>query len=59
MAVCLSLIKSISRWDGIDFDQILGKSDELFKSLNKFKLLGVEDLPTKIEIYSHSTDIAL
>ena len=28
-------------------------------SLNKFKLLGVEDLPTKIEIYSHSIDIAL
>ena len=31
----------------------------MFKSLHKFKLLGVEDLPTKIEIYSHSIDIAL
>ena len=58
-AVCWSLIKSISRWDGIDLDQTLGKGDELFKSLNKFKLLGVQDLPTKIEIYSHSIDIAL
>ena len=30
----------------------------MFKSLNKFKLLGVDDLPTKWEIYSHSIDIA-
>ena len=30
-----------------------------FKSLNKFKLLGVEDLLAKMEIYSHSIDIAL
>ena len=31
----------------------------MFKSLNKFNLLGVEDLPTKMEIYSHSKYIAL
>ena len=59
MAVCWSFTKSISRWDSNDLDRILRKGDELFKSLNKFKLLGVEDLPTKIGIYSHSTDIAL
>ena len=59
MVVCWSLIKSISRWDSNDLDQILRKGGELFKSLNKFKLLGVEDLPTKMEIYSHSIDIAL
>ena len=57
MAVCWSLIKSTSRWDSNGW--ILRKVDELFKSLNKFKLLGAEDLPTKIEIYSHSVDIAL
>ena len=59
MAVCSSRIKSISRWDSNDVDWILRKGDELFKSFNKFKLLGVEDLLTKIEIYSHSIDIAL
>ena len=57
MAVCWSLIKSASRWDSNGC--ILRKVDELFKSLNKFKLLGAEDPPTKIEIYSHSIDIAL
>ena len=59
MAVCWSFTKSISRWDSNDLDRILRKGDELFKSLNKFKLLGDEELPTKIEIYSHSIDIAL
>ena len=59
MAVCWSLIKSISRWDSNDLDQILKKGDEFFKSLNKFNLLGVADPPTKTEIYSHSIDIAL
>ena len=59
MAVCWSFTKSISRWDSNDLDRILRKGDELFKSLNKFKLLGVADLPTKVEIYSHSIDIAL
>ena len=49
MALCWSLIKSISRWDSIDLDQVTGKGDELFKPLNKLKLLGVGDLPTKIE----------
>ena len=34
MAAGWSLIKSISRWDSIDFDQILRKGDELCKSLN-------------------------
>ena len=44
MAVCWSLIKSISRWDDSnDLDQILGKADELFKCVNKLKLLEVEN----------------
>ena len=59
MAVCWSLAKSISRWDSNDFDRILRKGDELFKSLDKFGLPGVEDLPTKIDIYSHSIAVAL
>ena len=59
IAVSWSLIKSISKWDSNHLDRILGKGGELFKSLNKFKLIGVEDSPTKLEIYSHSIDIAL
>ena len=38
IAVCWSFIKSISRWDSNDLDQILREGDELLKSLNKFKL---------------------
>ena len=59
MAICWSLIKSVSRWNSNDLDRTLGKGDGLLKSLNKFELFGVDYLPTKIEIYSHSIDIAL
>ena len=59
MAVCWSLIKSISRWDSNDIDRTLRKGDVLFKPFNKFKLLRIEDLSTKMEIYSHFIDIAL
>ena len=44
--------------DSNDLDRILGKSGESFYSHNKFKLLGAEDLPKKILIYSHSKDMA-
>ena len=47
MAACWRLIKSISRWGSNDLNRILRKGDELFKSINKFKLLRVEDLPIK------------
>ena len=59
MAVCCCLFKSILRWDSNSLDWILEKGDDLFKSFNKFKLPGVEDLPTKIEICSHSIIFAL
>ena len=59
MPVCWGFIKSISKWDSNDLDQILRKSDELFNSFNKLKLLGVEDLVTEMEIYSYYIDIAL
>ena len=44
---------------GTHIKGILRKGDELFKPHNKIKLLEVEDLPIKIEIYSHSIDISL
>ena len=38
---------------------ILENGDQLFKSLNQYKLLGVDDLPTTVNIYGHSVDIFL
>lgn len=59
MEVCGSFIKFISKLDSNDLDQILGEFDELFKWVKKIRLLGLEDLSTKIDIYSHSIDISL
>ena len=59
MEVCGNFIKFISKLDSNDLDQILGELDELFKWVKKIKLLGFEDLSTKIDIYSHSIDISL
>ena len=32
---------------------------QLFKSLNQYRLLGVDDLPRSVDIYSNSVDIFL
>lgn len=54
---CISLI-SLSRtlftspglWDKLDLDFALGKGNHLFKSIGKFKHLGIEDLAQKFLI---------
>ena len=36
---------------------ILENGDRLFKSLNQYRFLGVDDLPRTVNIYSYSVDI--
>lgn len=38
-------LTSPDRWSKLDLDGILGNGDHLFKSLGKFRYLGMEDLP--------------
>ena len=45
ISVSWTLFRSPGRWDKLDLDDILGKGDQLFKSLGKFRYLGMEDLP--------------
>ena len=40
-----TLFKSPALWDKFDLDWILGKGDQLFKFIGKFRNLGTEDLP--------------
>ena len=47
---------SVTTWDGTDLDMILVNGDWLFKSFNKYRLLGVDDLPRSVNIYGHSVD---
>ena len=45
LSVCWTFFKSVSIWDYFDLDCILQKGDILFKSLNNYRYLGMEDLP--------------
>ena len=38
---------------------ILENGDRLFKSWNQYRLLGVDDLPRSVDVYSHAVDIFL
>ena len=39
------LFRSASPWDELDLDGILGKADQLVKSLGTCRYLGIADLP--------------
>ena len=47
MSVCWNSFISVTTWDGTDLDMILENGDQLFKSLNQYRLLQVDDLGTK------------
>ena len=50
MSVSWKLFKSASIWDSFDLDCILQKYDLLFKSINNYRYLGMEDLPQEFFI---------
>ena len=43
--------------DGYNLDSILQNGDQLFKSLNIFRVLGVDDLPARVSIYDSAVNI--
>ena len=53
MSVCWTF-ESASTWDSFDLDCRLQKGDLLFKSLNKYRYLGMEDLPLEFFIENSS-----
>ena len=55
MSVCWTLFKSESISDSFDLDYILQKEDLLFKSLNKYRYLGIENLPH--EFYTENLSV--
>ena len=48
---------SVTTCDGTELDMILENGDRLFKSLNQYRLLEVDDLPRTVNIYNYSVDI--
>ena len=53
MSVYWNTFIAVTTWDGTDLDV----EDRLFKSLNRYRLLGVDDLPRTVNIYSHSVTL--
>ena len=45
VSVSWALLKSHGLWDKFDLDCILGKGNQLIKFIDKFRYLGIEDLP--------------
>ena len=57
MSVCWTLFKSTGILDFLEFDCILQKVDLLFKSLNNYICIRMEDLPQKFWIEDLSINV--
>ena len=57
MSICWTLFKSPSIWDSFDLDCILQKGDLLFKSLNNYRYLAIEDLPQGFLVENSSINV--
>ena len=44
-------------WDKFDLDCMLGKGDQSFKFMGKFRYLGMEDLPQELLVGNSSINV--
>ena len=57
--VSLTLFKSPCLGNKFDLDSVLGKRDQLFKCISKFRYLGVDDLPQEFMIKNCPINVKL
>ena len=57
MSVSWILFKSPGIWDKFELDCILARGDQLFKSIGKFRYLGVEDLPQEFLLENYFMNV--
>ena len=58
-AAAFTCVKQISRWTSDTLDSIVEQGNELFKSINKHKYLGAEDIPVKVNVYGLAISVSL
>ena len=46
MSICWTLFKRVALFDCLELDSILENGDQLFKTIQLFRYLGIDDLPT-------------
>ena len=56
-ALCWSQIRKVDFWDRLDLDHILTKGDRLYKTLNTFDMLSVDDLLCFVRVYDENVQI--
>ena len=56
-ALCWSQIKKVNSWNTSDLDHILTEGDKLYKTLNTFDMLSVDDLPHFVKMYDQNVQI--
>ena len=57
VSVPWTLVKSPGLWDKFELDSILGKGDQFFKFIGKFRYLGMEDLPQEFLVENFSINV--
>ena len=48
----------MNSWNTSDLDHILTEGDKLYKTLNTFDMLSVDDLPRFVKMYDQNVQIA-
>ena len=59
LSVSWTLFKSPGLWNKFDLDCILGKGNQLFKIIGKFRYLRLEDLPQEFMIENCPINVEL
>ena len=59
ISVRRTLFESPGLWNKFDLDCILGKGDQLFKFIDKYRYLGVEGLPQEFMIENCQINVEL
>ena len=57
MSLTWILFRYPGLWDKFDIDCILGKGDQLFQCIQKFRYLSIEDLPQDLLIENVATNV--
>ena len=58
-AAAFTCVKQISRWTSDTTDNIIEQGNELFKSINKHRYLGVEGIPATVNIFDLPVTVSL
>ena len=53
----LGYVINTGKMGWLNLHRILKNGDQLFKSLNMFRIPGVDDLPARVRIYESTVDI--